>query len=498
MIRVTRSAVIDAPIETVWRVLRDFNSHTAWHPMVRESVIENGEPSDQVGCVRNFVLRDGNHVREQLLTLSDKDFTSTYCILDATLPMRHYVASVQLRPVTDGNRTFWHWQSAFEVPPGREQEFESLVGHGVYEGGFEGLRAFLRRGGSEASRASRAQPSNHSATTGGRLSTVAQSTQAIIANRHGGPDVLQLRTVEVPSPGPGEVTIRQNAIGVNYIDVYVRQGLYPLITPPACLGVEAAGVVYAVGEGVAHVLPGDRVAYACLPPGAYAALRTMNAEHVVVVPDHISDEQAAGIMLKGMTAEILLHRVCRVQRGDWILVHAAAGGVGQVLCQWAKRIGARVIGTVSTESKARIARERGCEFTLIAPEYRFASAVKEITKGVGAQYIYDGNGRASLRESVDALAMCGHLVSYGAASGAVENVDMVALSAKSATLSRPVLFHYTANRQKLVEIAQRVFAAVAEGTLSVDVRHRYSLAAAAEAHRDLEARRTTGSIVLLP
>ena len=369
MIRVTRSAIIDAPIERVWAILRDFNSHTAWHPVVAESAIENDEPSDQVGCVRNFTLKDGNHIREQLLALSDNDYISTYCILDATLPMQRYVATVQLKRVTDGDRTFWHWQSTFDTPRGREQEFADLVGKGVYEGGFEGLRAFLRRRpGAPAIGAAARSAAGETMTT-----------QGMVASRFGGPDVLEARSLEARAPGPGEVRIRHAAIGVNYIDVYVRKGEYRLIEPPAPIGMEAAGVVLDVGDGVAHLLPGDRVAYACAPPGAYVGVRTLPANQVVVLPDEIDEETAAALMLKGMTAEYLLHRTHRVRSGETVLVHAAAGGVGLLLCQWAKALGARVIGTVSTDAKARAARAAGCDAVIVGRDYRFAAAVHDAT-----------------------------------------------------------------------------------------------------------------------
>jgi NADPH:quinone reductase-like Zn-dependent oxidoreductase len=481
MIRVTRSAVIDAPIGRVWEVLRDFNSHWAWHPAVGESQIENGEPADQVGCVRNFFLKDGNHIREQLLALSDRDYVSTYCILDATLPMKRYVATVQLKPVTDGGRTFWHWQSTFEVPRGREREFEELVGKGVYEGGFEGLRAYLRRGGSVSPRVSNA---------------ASMQGQAVVATSFGGPEVLRLDSVAVPAPGPGEVRIRQTAVGVNYIDVYVRKGQYRMINPPAAIGMEAAGVVLDVGPGVAHLLPGDRVAYACPPPGAYANLRTLPADQVVVLPEDVSDETAAAVMLKGMTAEYLLHRTFRVRPGHHVLVHAAAGGVGLLLCQWAKALGARVIGTVSSEEKARLARANGCDFPVVTGDYRFAREVKNLTRGRGADVIYDGLGREAAAENLEALAATGHWASYGQASG--PHAAPPDLSSKSGTLSRPVLFHYTAERAQLNEIAGNVFAALRNKTIGVLVNHRYALGAAAQAHHDLEARLTTGSIVLLP
>jgi NADPH:quinone reductase-like Zn-dependent oxidoreductase len=484
MIRVTRSAIIDAPIERVWGVLRDFNSHAAWHPIVAQSAIEDGEASDQVGCVRNFTLKDGNHIREQLLALSDDEHVSTYCILDATLPMRRYVATVRLKRVTDGDRTFWHWESTFDAPRGREAEFASLVGKGVYEAGFDGLRTYLRRPRQAAPAA---------ATPG-----TAMRGHGVVVSAFGGPEALRPQTLDAPPPGPGEVRLRQTAVGVNYIDVYIRKGLYRMVEPPAVIGMEAAGSVVDLGEGVAHLLPGDRVAYACPPPGAYASLRTMKAEQVVVLPDDIADEVAAATMLKGMTAEYLLHRTHRLRAGEWVLVHAAAGGVGLLLCQWAKALGARVIGTVSSEDKARLARANGCDSPIITRDYRFAEQVRQATGGRGVDVIFDGLGRAAFQENLEALALCGHWVSYGQASGPLDPVPAETLTAKSITLTRPVLFHYTAERAMLNEMTGRVFEAIRQGTIKVQINHRYPLSAASEAHRDLEARRTTGPIVLLP
>jgi NADPH:quinone reductase-like Zn-dependent oxidoreductase len=472
-IRVRRSAVIDAPIERVWAVLRDFNSHSAWHPAVGPSAIERDEPSDQIGCVRDFTLRDGNHIREQLLALSDRDHVSTYCILDATLPMRNYVATVQLKRVTDGNRTFWHWESTFDVPRGREREFEQLVGVGVYEAGFTGLAAYLRRDGRPAPQ----RP--------------AVDAQAVVATSFGGPEVLQPRRLDAPAPRAGEVRLHQTAVGVNYIDIYIRRGLYRMIEPPAPLGMEAAGVVLesnAPGFG-----PGDRVAYACTPPGAYATVRTLPASQLVLLPDDVSEETAAALMLKGMTAEYLLHRIYRVRPGDAVLVHAAAGGVGLLLCQWARALGARVIGTMSSEAKAELARANGCEHPIVTRSYAFAEKVRQVTAGRGADVIYDGLGRDAAQENLAALARRGHWVSYGQATGALEPLS---LAEKSGTFSQPVLFDYT--EDLLHQMAGHVFAALRDGILRADIRHRYPLGAAADAHRDLEARRTSGQIVLLP
>jgi NADPH2:quinone reductase len=472
VIRVRRSAVIDAPIERVWAVLRDFNSHSAWHPAVGPSTIERGEAPDQVGCVRDFTLKDGHHVREQLLALSDRDRVSTYCILDATLPMRNYVATVQLKRVTDGDRTFWHWESTFDVPRGREREFEELVGGQVYEAGFTGLAAFLRRGG-------RPSPPSHTV-----------DSQGMVATAFGGPDVLQLRRLEAPAPRSGEVRLRQTAIGVNYIDVYIRAGLYRMIEPPAPIGMEAAGVV--VESNAPGFASGDRVAYAGPPPGAYVTMRTLPAAQLVLLPDYVDEETAAALMLKGMTAEYLLHRTHRVRPGDTVLVHAAAGGVGLLLCQWARALGARVVGTVSSEAKAELARANGCEHPIVTRNYVFAEHTRRVTGGRGADVIYDGLGREAAKENLAALATRGHWVSYGQASGPLEPMN---LGEKSGTFSQPVLFHYTADY--LHPMAGHVFAALRDGILKPDVRRRYPLAAAADAHRDLEARRTSGQILLL-
>src|SRR5687767_6481297 len=374
MIRVRRSAVIDAPIDRVWAVLRDFNSHSAWHPAVGDSRIERNEPADQVGCVRNCFLKDGNHIREQLLALSDREHISTYCILDATLPMRNYVATVQLKRITDGERTFWHWESTFDVPKGREREFEQLVGGGVYEGGFAGLRKYLN--GNRA-HFSQSDPGE---------------ARGVIARTFGGPEVLSFGDVDSRKPANGEVRIRQTAVGVNYIDVYIRKGLYRMIEPPAVIGMEAAGVVVESQSG--RFRPGDRVAYACTPPGAYVTMRALPAAELVLLPEYISDETAAAVMLKGMTAEYLLHRTHRVRPGDVVLVHAAAGGVGLLLCQWAKALGARLIGTVSSEQKAELARANGCDEVIVTRDYRFAAQMKS-----RADVIYDGLGKEAAKEN---------------------------------------------------------------------------------------------------
>ncbi|MDB5838344.1 MAG: hypothetical protein JWQ23_296 [Herminiimonas sp.] len=488
MIRVSRSSIIDAPIDRVWEVLRDFNSHIDWHPAIAESEIENGEPSDQVGCVRAFRLKDGNVLREQLIALSDEECISTYCILDSTIPLKRYVASIRLKPVTDGARTYWHWESTFDAPPGRERELAEQVGSGVYEAGFKAMASYLGGKG----RTSRVGKN-------GSAGTEQRESWSVVLDRHGGPDVLRLVKTQAPPPAAGQVRLRQSAIGVNYIDVYIRSGQYAqLIELPGAPGMEAVGVITDVGAGVTDLVVGDRVAYACVPTGAYTSVRTMDSAQLIRLPDDIADEDAAAIMFKGMTAEYLLHRTHQVKAGETVLVHAAAGGVGLLLCQWASKLGATVIGTVSNENKARLARDHGCAHVIVTGDYRFADDVMRITRGQGANVIYDGLGRAAFDQNFTALALCGHWISYGEASGAHDPVALAKLSEKSVTLSRPVLFHYTADPQNLRSMAAHVFDALRKGVIRPLVGARYPLGSAAEAHRALESRATTGSLILIP
>ncbi|CAN7670368.1 SRPBCC family protein [Variovorax sp. LjRoot130] len=485
--RVVRSTIIDAPIERVWAVLRDFNSHEAWHEVVETSRIEGGERSDQVGCVRSFTLRDGNRIREQLLTLSDTEHKSTYCIVEATVPLQRYVATVTLKPVTDGNRTFWHWESTFATPPGMERELRDMVAQGVYEAGFENLRRHLRRG-------SDLQPAGRAAAMPMALAVPARR---VVVERYGGPEELRPQEAEAPAPREGEVRIRQRAIGVNFIDVYLRRGWVPSLLPlPGVPGMEAAGSVLDVGPQVSGLLPGDRVAYLGPVPGAYCEVRCVPAAWVVRLPAAVADELAAALLLKGITADYLLRDLGRVQRGTRLLVHAAAGGVGLLVCSWARRLGAVVLGTVSSEEKARVAREHGCDHVIVTRDYRFADAVQRACGG--ADVVIDGLGDAARDENLAALARRGHWISLGQASGPLAPLPADALLAKSLSFSRPVVFDYVATNEQLAERAQRVWDALADGTIKAPPIERYSLNAAAEAHARLESRATIGALVLLP
>ena len=482
---VVRSTIIDAPIARVWAVLRDFNSHDRWHDVVAVSRIEGSERGDQVGCVRSFTLKDGNRIREQLLTLSDTEYKSTYCIVEATVPLQRYVATLTLKPVTDGDRTFWHWESTFSTPPGQERELREMVAEGVYEAGFANLRRHLGEGGDRRQAGGAAMPS-----------ALPMPARRVVVHRYGDPEMLQAGDGEAAAPKAGEVRIRQRAIGVNYLDVYLRKGWIPSLMPlPGVPGMEAAGTIVDVGSEVSGLLPGDRVAYLGPMPGAYCSVRTVPAAWVVRLPAAIEDELAAATMLKGITADVLLRDLGRVGPGARLLVHAAAGGVGLLVCAWARRLGATVIGTVSSEEKARVAREYGCEHPIVTREHRFADLVQ--ARFGGADVLVDGIGSAARDENFAALARRGHWISLGQASGALQPIGTDQLVAKSITFSRPAVFDYVATNAALAERAARVWAALADGTLKAPPIERHSLSAADEAHARLESRRTIGALVLV-
>ena len=323
-------------------------------------------------------------------------------------------------------------------------------------------------------------------------------THAIRVHGYGGPEVLKWEEVEVGDPGPGEVKIKQTAVGLNYIDVYVRNGLYPQSSFPFIPGMEGAGVVVGVGEGVRDLKVGRRVAYAG-PIGAYAEERLIAADRVVKIPTAISDETAAAIMLKGMTAQYLVRRTYKVGRDTTLLFHAAAGGVGLIACQWAASLGATVIGTVGSAGKALIARAHGCDHVINIREEDLVTKVKDYTKGKGVDVVYDSIGKDTFPASLDCLKPLGMWVSFGQSSGPVPEFKITLLSQKGSLFAtRPSLGTYTATRKDLVATANDLFEIVGEGKVKIAVNQTYPLSEAAQAHRDLEARLTTGSTVLLP
>ena len=320
---------------------------------------------------------------------------------------------------------------------------------------------------------------------------------AIRIHETGGPEKMRWEEVRVETPGPGQVLVRNTAIGLNYIDTYHRSGLYP-VALPATLGMEGAGIVETVGPKVSGFKAGERVAYA-QPIGAYAEWVLRPADRLVKIPAGIDEKIAAAMMLKGMTAQYLLRRTYKVRAGDQILVHAAAGGVGQILCQWAKHLGATVIGTVGSDEKAKLAKKAGCKHVIVTAREKFPERVKEITKGAGVPVVYDGIGKDTFINSLDCLAPLGLMVSYGSASGAVPPFELAILSQKgSLFLTRPTLMTYTAKHEDLLKSAAELFSVVKKGAVKITINQIYPLKEAAQAHRDLESRKTTGSTVLVP
>ena len=326
-------------------------------------------------------------------------------------------------------------------------------------------------------------------------------TYAIRIHATGGPEVMRWEKVSLGETAPHEVLLRHAAVGLNFIDIYHRSGLYPLPLSSG-LGLEGAGVVEAVGSAVTELKPGDRVAYAggpLSPIGAYAEARNIPADRLVKLPDGIDFKTAAAMMLQGMTAQYLLCRTFRVQAGDTILIQAAAGGVGLIVCQWAKALGATVIGTVSSEEKAALAKAHGCDHPILYTRENFVERVKEITKGEGVPVVYDSIGKDTFTGSLDCLRPMGMMVTFGNASGPVPPVDTLELSRRgSLFLTRPSLFTYVAKRADLLATAQELFDVVTSGKVKIEVNQTYALKDAAQAHRDLAARKTTGSSVLLP
>lgn len=327
---------------------------------------------------------------------------------------------------------------------------------------------------------------------------MSQTARTVVIDQHGGPEVLRLEDRPVGEPGPGQLRIRHHACGLNYIDVYQRSGLYPMALP-AALGMEGAGIVEAVGEGVTHLKPGDRAAYAAQPPGAYCEARVMPAAQVCPLPEGIDFETGAAMMLKGLTVQYLFRRTVPLKRGDWVLFHAAAGGVGLIACQWARSEGINLIGTAGSDAKCALALEQGAAHMINYTTEDFAARVREITGGRGVDAVMDSIGASTFEGSLACLRPLGMMISFGNASGPVPPVNLAVLAAKgSLQITRPTLFTHIAEHAACQDMARQLFAKVLDGSVTIRIDQRFPLDAVAEAHRVLEARATTGSTVLLP
>jgi NADPH2:quinone reductase len=321
-------------------------------------------------------------------------------------------------------------------------------------------------------------------------------SRAIIIKRTGGPEVLEIKQVEDRKPGKGEIAIRNRAIGLNYIDIYQRQGLYP-IESSGIIGVEGSGQIEAIGEGVEGFRVGDRVAYGTAPGGAYAERVVLDQNIVCAIPEEVTFNEAAALMCKGLTAHYLLRRTFFLKPENTVLIHSAAGGVGQLLCQWAKAIGAKIIATVGSEDKAQIAKDNGCDYVIIYTQEDFVSRVTEITEGKGVNVVYDAVGRDTFHKSMECLSYFGLMVSYGQSSGPIEPMDLSILAKKSTFLTKPSLFHYKLNRMELILSTNEVFFMLKNGAIKANINNIYQFQDVVEAHRNLEARSTTGASIIV-
>jgi len=492
-ITVIRSAVIDAPIDRVWAVLRDFNSHDRWHPAVASSRMENDVGGDVVGGVRQFSLTDGAELREQLLRHSDREYTVTYCILDSPLPLFDYVATMRLKPVTDGNQTFWDWRAQFRAPDDRAAALENLVGQQIYEAGFSGLRKFL------AEQATLPRPPASEAATAVVAAVGGEHlpSKAVVVAATGGPEVMSLSDVTVPAPGPRQVRLRQTAIAVNYIDLKHRRGISVGFDLPGTPGLEGVGEIIDVGEQVNGLFPGDRVAYMSRTPGAYVDIRCIDADACILLPDGVSDIEAS-TLLKGVTAALLLGRVFRAAPGATILIQAVSGGVGHLLSQWAKSMDLTVIGTVSTAAKARFSRDCGCSYPIVvADDTPLTAEVMRITNGRGVDYWVHSSGAHGLDTAIACLSICGHCAVIGDRDGKSIPLNVNVLRQRSLTVSAPVCFDYFEDRTYLQRLAHQLFAKI-QSRVIIPAIEAFPLSRATEAHNRIESRQTMGAVVLTP
>jgi NADPH:quinone reductase-like Zn-dependent oxidoreductase len=492
-VNVIQSAVIDAPIDRVWAVLRDFNSHEQWHPAVAGSRMENDIAGDVVGGVRRFSLSDGAELREQLLSHSDREYSFTYCILDSPLPLFDYMATVRLKPVTDGNQTFWDWRSQFRAPDDRATELENRVGRQIFEAGFGGLRTFLADQAAPSGPPLPEEAAAVATTAGDEL----LPCRAVVATTAGGPEVMSLSDVTISAPGPRQVRIRQTAISVNYLDLQHRRGIVAGFDFPGTPGMEGVGQIIDVGPQVNGLFPGDRVAYMSRTPGSYTEIRCIDADVCIPLPDGVSDNDAS-TFLKGVTAALLLSRVFGAAPGATILIQAVSGGVGHLLSQWAKSMDLTVLGTVSTAEKARFSRDCGCDYPIVVTDgTSLAADVMRITNGRGVNYWVQSSGTHGLDAAVACLARCGHCAVIGDRDGQSIPLDVNILKQRSLTVSAPVCFDYFDDRSYLHRLVHQLFAKIQNRTI-IPAIETFPLSMASEAHHRIESRQTMGAVVLTP
>ena len=491
---IIRSAVIEAPVDRVWALLRDFSGWQSWHPSVTRSQMENDFDGDAVGSVRRLGLTDGVEIREQLLCCNDRDTSFTTGILDAPLPLFDYVSTVQLRPVTDGNHTFWHWRTHFRAPDGRCPELEVRIGQELCEGGFTGMRQFL----AEQEAPARAPTAATASLMPPRPVGAHLPSAAIVVAATGGPEVMSLKQMSVPPPKARQVRIRQTAVAVNTLDIRQRTGATSAFELPGTPGVEGVGEVIDVGTQVHGLFAGERVAYLSSQPGAYCEIRCIDADFCLPLPDGLSDIEASAL-LKGVTAGLLLGRVFKTAPGAWILIPSVAGGLGHLLSQWARALEMTVIGTVYTTEQARFSREHGCGHPILLTDpNRLAAGVMRLTNGRGVDcWVHDNNGGVGLDTAVSCLARRGQIAVIESLNEQPLGVNVNDLKRRSLTLSAPVGFDFFVDRPYFQRLAHHLFTMIQHHTVT-PVFNRFPLGQAAEAHRHAIDREHMGSVVLIP
>jgi NADPH:quinone reductase len=490
-VEVRRSAVIEAPIDRVWNVLRDFGGYDRWHPEVTDCLVENDLDGDVVGCVRHYRLGEEIEFREQLLRHGDSDRSYAYAILDSPLPVFDNVTTITLKPVTDSDRTFLNWSARFRTSTPRAKELEDLVGRRIFEAGFTGLRSFL---------ADEVEPSVRVEAELEKPALVAAGEplpgRVIVLESIGGPEVMAVRDIMVPAADNERVRVRLKAVAVNHIDLLYRRGLAPELDLPGTPGLEGVGEIIDVGERVNGLFPGDRVAWVSRSAGSYGELRLVNARECVPLPDDVSDLEAS-TLFKGLTAGLLLGRIFRAAVGNTILIESAAGGLGHILCQWAAAMELNVIGTVSSDAKARFARDHGCNHPLIpvrAGEVR--DEVMRITNGRGVDFVAHDGRSLKLDEAAGCLARFGHLASIGDGGGSAAVLKMDLLRQRSLTISAHDCLEYFGDPLYLQRSAHHYFTRLRNRTV-IPVVESMPLSRASEAHRKLETRQNMGVITLI-
>jgi NADPH2:quinone reductase len=487
--QVIRSAIIAEPIERVWAALRDFGGHSRWHPDMSHSQVENGLDGDVVGCVRRCRIGEQTELREQLVQHSDLHHLCSYAVLDSPLPLVDHLTTLRLRPVTDSGQTFLHWSAEFRTSKSRAAELNDWL-IGVFEAGLRGLRSYLA---DEAEPSPRAAAEEPAPVAPGEL----LACRRVLVESKGGPEGMALREVAIAAPEAGQVRIRQKAVAVNRLDILQRKGLMEGIEPLGTPGLEGMGEIIDVGAQVNGLYPGDRVAWVSRKPGAYTEICLRDASDCIHLPDQVSDLEAS-TLLKGLSAELLLGRVFRAGPGSSIMIGSAAGGLGHIICQWARSLDMVVLGAVDTKEKARFARDHGCTYPIrLVQDRPVVDEVMRITNGRGVDYWVFDSPVLDLDQALSCLARFGHLAILGGESQPSSSLETGRLKKRSLTVSCHDFLHYLRDRLYMQRSAQNYFAKLQNRIINPVVEPT-PLSQASQAHQKIESRQNLGALTLIP